>query len=70
MGSTAFEVLVVPVFFAAIGGYLACAAIRVLIDAVAPWIRTREHQPESFEIVHRAARDSLARPHRRVARGV
>jgi hypothetical protein len=67
MGSSAFEILIVPVLWATFGGILAGAAILVLMNAVTSLV-VRLGQRLQSRAEHQAARSSRPRAHRPVAR--
>jgi len=70
MGTSAFEILIVPVLWATLGTFLAGAVIRVLIKAVAAVVGRLGHTVRSFKTVLGAARDFLRRAQRPASRGV
>jgi hypothetical protein len=70
MGTSAFDILIVPVFWATLGGYLAGATILIVMNAVAALVGRLGRPSHPPGMALRAARDSRRRDHRAIARGV
>ena len=70
MGMSAFEILIVPVLWGTLGGFVAGAAILVLMNAAEALVGLPGRASRSRKTVPRPARDSPRRAHRAVARGV
>jgi hypothetical protein len=70
MGTSAFEILVVPVFWATFGGYLAGAVLLFLMKAVAALLGHSGRPSQYPKMAPRSARDSLSRARRPIAREV
>jgi hypothetical protein len=70
MGTSAFDVLVVPVFLATLGSCIAGAAILGLMNAIEALAVRAVRGVRSFQAAPRAACDRRRRVHRPIARGV
>jgi len=70
MGTSAFEVLIVPIFLATLGSCIAGAAILGLMNAVEALAIRVARRVRFFKAVSRTARDRRRRVHRSPVRGV
>jgi len=70
VGTSAFEILVVPVLWATVGLILAGALIRGLINAFAAVIGRLRRSPRSHDTIPGAVASSHGRAPRPLARGV
>ena len=69
MGTCAFEILIVPVFLATLGSWIAGAAMLILMNAVEALAVQAARRIRFFKAVSRAA-CGRRRVHRPIARGV
>ncbi len=70
MGTSAFEVLIVPVFLATLDACIAGAAILSLMNAIEALALRVARRVRSFKAVPQAACDCRRRVHRPIVRGV
>jgi hypothetical protein len=70
MGTSAFEILIVPVFLAALGSSIAGAAILSLMNAIEALAVRVTRGVRFFKAVSRAGCERRRRIHRLIARGV
>jgi hypothetical protein len=70
MGTSAFDVLIVPVFLATLGSWIAGAAILSLMNAVEALAIRVTRRVRFFKTMSRTARDRRRRVHRPLVRGV
>jgi hypothetical protein len=68
MGSSAFEIVLVPVLWATFWGIVAGIAILAVMNVVEALVDWLGHRARSIEAVHRAARVSPRRTYRPAVR--
>jgi hypothetical protein len=70
MGTSTFEILIVPVFWATLGSCVAGAAILALLNAVEALAGRMSRMARSPKVASQGACDPRCRVHRTIARGV